>query len=382
MPCEVPTLDFGDMGISGPVSKEFLQSLDKAMTDVGFFYLGGLDAYCDLDAPIETAREFFALPVDEKFSYSMGAPEASSWFRGYQAVRAYPRHLKGYAPYQPVAKKQKTAETAPLAQPACESVDLAKHVAFETYMKAPDRLDNFMEKYVYAMNPQFPDNVTTVCNKYARKIDALGARLMEVFALALGFDPVEELREHANEPWSYYRLINYKGGQKPPNPAMMPAHTDFGWLTILNQSFSELASLEMQDSETKDWRPIPAKKGTLIINIGDMMAKWTRGRYIPQVHRVIHTGANDRISVPFFFNPSIDAKVDGVCYGEHLMEKLAGYHAGYLDSPAVSSAQLAAGTADRPQSRKQSASFTITFKGVDADGRSMSPSNAVCVKSV
>jgi len=57
-----------------------------------------------------------------------------------------------------------------------------------------------------------------------------------------------------------------------------------------------------------------------------MMAKWTKGRYIPQVHRVMHTGANDRISVPFFYNPSIDANVDGLCYGEHLMEKLAGYH--------------------------------------------------------
>ena len=67
-----------------------------------------------------------------------------------------------------------------LVQPACESVDLAKHVAFESYTKAPDRLDTFMEKYVYAMNPSFPDEVTAVTNEYARKIDALGARLMEV----------------------------------------------------------------------------------------------------------------------------------------------------------------------------------------------------------
>jgi len=166
-----------------------------------------------------------------------------------------------------------------------------------------------------------------------RKIDALGARLMEVFALALGFDPLQELTEHAENPWWYYRLIMYRGGTK--EPAVMPAHTDFGWLTILNQSFSrEVSSLEMQDSETKEWRPIPAKKGALIINIGDMMSKWTKGRYIPQVHRVIHKGDNDRISVPFFFNPSIDAKLDETCYGEHLMEKLAGYHAGYENNTA------------------------------------------------
>merc|ERR1719235_464418 len=344
------------------------------MTEVGFFYLGGVDAYCDLEAPVNVAREFFSLPVDEKFGYSMGNVEAESWFRGYQAVRAHPGHLKGPIPYPPIAKKRKTE----LVQPACESVDLAKHVAFESYTKAPETLDNFMEKYVYAMNPVFPDNVQAACNEYSQKIEALGARLMEVFALALGFDPTKELQEHANEPWWYYRLINYRGGQK--EPAMMPAHTDFGWLTILNQSFSEVCSLEMQDSATKEWYPIPAKRGSLIINIGDMMAKWTKGRYIPQVHRVIHTGANDRISVPFFFNPSIDAQVNGVCYGEHLMEKLAGYHeAG--NGKTLSTAQLAAGTASG-KSSKEDASFTITFKGVNAEGRSTSPSNAVHVKSI
>ena len=162
----------------------------------------------------------------------------------------------------------------------------------------------------------------------------------------------------------------------------MPAHTDFGWLTILNQNFSTDCSLEMQDSDTKDWRPIPAQKGSLIINIGDMMAKWTRGRYIPQVHRVIHKGANDRVSVPFFYNPSIDAKVDDVCYGEHLMEKLAGYHqmAGYKAAGATT-AQLTAGAPAQSAKEKDDASFSITFKGVDSDGRSDN-NNAVCVKSI
>jgi isopenicillin N synthase-like dioxygenase len=378
MPCEVATLNFADMGISGPVSKEFLQQLDKAMTEVGFFYLGGVDAYCDLEAPCEAGRQFFAKPVEEKFEYSMGSPDGESWFRGYQAVRVYPKHLKRtISPYQPVTKKQTRV------QPACESVDLAKHVAFESYTKAPDRLDTFMEKYVYAMNPRFPDEVTAVTNEYARKIEALGARLMEVFALALGFDPEKELREHANNPWWYYRLINYRGHQK--EPACMPPHTDFGWLTILNQSYTELScSLEMQDSETKEWRPIPAKRGALIINIGDMMAKWTKGRYIPQVHRVMHgpNAPHDRISVPFFYNPSIDAKVDGLCYGEHLMGKLEGYHAGYETSnKTASTPQLAAGTAKEAKSAKEDAPFTITYKGVSADGRSTSPSHGVCVKA-
>ena len=64
------------------------------------------------------------------------------------------------------------------------------------------------------------------------------------------------------------------------------------------------------------------------------------------------------------------------------MGKLAGYHeAG--KTKTISSAQLAAGTASSKAKReKEDASFTITFKGVNAEGRSTSPSNGVCVKSV
>ena len=94
---------------------------------------------------------------------------------------------------------------------------------------------------------------------------------------------------------------------------------------------------------------------------------------------------HDRISVPFFYNPSIDAKVDGLCYGEHLMGKLEGYHAGYKTSnKTVSTPQMAAGTvkeAKSAKSAKEDASFTITYEGVSADGRSTSPSNGVCVKA-
>ena len=85
-------------------SSEVCPSFRLQIRQVGFFYLGGVDAYCDLEAPCEAGRKFFAKPVEEKFEYSMGSPDGESWFRGYQAVRVYPKHLKrSIAPYQPVA---------------------------------------------------------------------------------------------------------------------------------------------------------------------------------------------------------------------------------------------------------------------------------------
>jgi hypothetical protein len=64
------------------------------------------------------------------------------------------------------------------------------------------------------------------------------------------------------------------------------------------------------------------------------------------------------------------------------MGKLEGYHAGYETSnKTASTPQLAAGTAKEAKSAKEDAPFTITYKGVSADGRSTSPSHGVCVKA-
>jgi isopenicillin N synthase-like dioxygenase len=83
--------------------------------------------------------------------------------------------------------------------------------------------------------------------------------------------------------------------------------------------------------------PIP---GAFVINIGDMMERWTNGEWTSTIHRVIHRGSNFRVSVPFFFEPDFDAvvkplktcvertggkeKFGSVTYGEHLLAKIRG----------------------------------------------------------
>ena len=55
-----------------------------------------------------------------------------------------------------------------------------------------------------------------------------------------------------------------------------------------------------------------------------MMTTWSKGRYIAQTHRVVHKTDVSRISLPFFYNPDLAAKIDGMksCYAAHLAEKL------------------------------------------------------------
>jgi isopenicillin N synthase-like dioxygenase len=81
-------------------------------------------------------------------------------------------------------------------------------------------------------------------------------------------------------------------------------HTDYGLLTILAQDGS--GGLEVHSAD--GWIDVPPTPGTLVCNIGDMLDRLTGGRYRSTPHRVRATDA-DRLSFPFFFDPSWDATI-------------------------------------------------------------------------
>ncbi|CAD7932767.1 unnamed protein product [Amoebophrya sp. A120] len=123
--------------------------------------------------------------------------------------------------------------------------------------------------------------------------------------------PATWMTEASDASWWYLRVLHYKGIiQDDPNnfKVSMAPHTDFGWLTLLNQDSTETPALQIQDIHN-NWHGVAPRKNAIIVNIGDMMSAWSNGRYLARLHRVIHSGKEHRVSVPFFYNPSLDAKV-------------------------------------------------------------------------
>jgi len=105
--------------------------------------------------------------------------------------------------------------------------------------------------------------------------------------------------------------------------------TDFGTLTLFLQDGQP--GLEILQGE--EWIPVPPIKNAYVVNIGDMMQKWTRGNYKSTVHRLIaQRGTTHRYSMPFFFNGNPAVKLipfGGAKEGEivqtveeHLIERL------------------------------------------------------------
>ncbi len=144
--------------------------------------------------------------------------------------------------------------------------------------------------------------------EYFSAVERLARLLMNGVAMSLDlpwgyFDP--HLAEHV----SSLRLLHY-----PPHPTADPAkevgcgaHTDWGAITVLAQD--EVGGLEIQLPGGR-WIPARPVSGAFIVNIGDMMQRWTNDLYVSTTHRVLNRSPRDRYSAAFFFDPSYYTQVE------------------------------------------------------------------------
>ena len=83
-------------------------------------------------------------------------------------------------------------------------------------------------------------------------------------------------------------------------------HSDAGALTVLLQD--DVGGLQVFNND--HWYDVPPVKGAFVINTGDMMQVWSNDHYQAAIHRVLAMQDRDRYSIPFFYNPRADARVE------------------------------------------------------------------------
>ena len=132
--------------------------------------------------------------------------------------------------------------------------------------------------------------------------------LMRGFALGLGLDEEFFLRTSAR-PLSRASFVYY-----PQQPESMGdtqfgvgPHTDFGVLTVLCQD--NVGGLQVQDIHG-DWVHAPPIDGSLIVNVGDLLSRWTGGAYKSTPHRVINSSGRERLSLVLAFDPDPETLID------------------------------------------------------------------------
>ncbi len=147
-----------------------------------------------------------------------------------------------------------------------------------------------------------------VLERYFTQAHAVAHRVMRACALGLGL-PGDAFLKSVTKPLSRASLTYY-----PPQPeALGPdlfgvaPHTDFGVLTVLRQD--EVGGLEVRD-RAGDWTPAHPIPGTLVINVGDLLARWSNGRFRSTPHRVINRSGRERLSLVLAFDPDFDTPID------------------------------------------------------------------------
>ena len=143
---------------------------------------------------------------------------------------------------------------------------------------------------------------------YFAAVEQVSRRLMNGIALSLDL-PWGHFEPALTENVSSLRLLHY-----PPHPEADPArevgcgaHTDWGAITVLAQDDVGGLEIRLPDGTWIPARPVP---GALIVNIGDMMQRWTNDLYVSTPHRVLNRSARDRYSAAFFFDPAYHTRVE------------------------------------------------------------------------
>ncbi len=284
----IPVIDFAGF-IEGKPSERarVAREIKTACETIGFFYLENHGISRERRARIfEAARQFFALPQDTLMR-----------------IEATSEHYRGYMPL--ASRTDKKTGLAMLFE------------AFKMQIELPaDDPDLLAGKPLHQTNkwPQdMPDWRRTVLDYWDAMI-GLSELLLSAFALSINL-PDNYFHKFYVKPLAQLSLLHY-----PPQPPHSPEgqwgiepHTDTGAFTILAQD--DIGGLQVQH-KTEGWIEAPPMADAYVVNIGDMMARWTNGRFSSTPHRVVNRTGKDRISVPFFMNPDYDAIIECVTDGE------------------------------------------------------------------
>jgi isopenicillin N synthase-like dioxygenase len=191
--------------------------------------------------------------------------------------------------------------------------------------------------------PNIPDEVMKVPTEtYYAECLALGTKIMEILAKGLPYGNDVFVPFMSNDPVCSIRLLHYPP-QKSTDARQLGAgaHTDFGKprslastillvvlvelldpvaqmtdqppptktgaITLLWQDMS--GGLEVLNEATGAWVPVTPNPDAYVVNIGDMLALWTKGAYHSNTHRVVNRGGGDRYSVPFFVDGNPDVRL-------------------------------------------------------------------------
>lgn len=276
----LPILDISQLDGGADAAEAFRTQLREVTHDVGFFYLVGHGIPQELiDEVLDLSRKFFALPQEDKFAIeNVHSPQ----FRGY--TRTGKELTNGEIDWR-------------------EQIDIGE----ERETRAGDE-DYWRLEGPNLWPAELPE-LRTAFTEWRTQLSALALKLLRTWAVALGAE--ESVFDDAFGPdkaFSLIKIVRYPGTSEEGVPQQgVGVHRDGGVLTLL---LVEPDKAGLQVEHNGEWIDAPSLPGAFVVNIGEMLELATNGYLKATLHRVESPRVGtDRISIPFFFNPALDARM-------------------------------------------------------------------------
>ncbi len=295
---DVPIIDIRPYREGGAADKQAVaRAVDQACRDIGFLVITGHGVRADLIAQTrDVSRRFFDLPLAEKLRVARPGKDVARGYIGLdEESLARSRDPEAYG-----SDLNESLMIGPVEAPPAD------------YAQAPAAGKHFAPN----LWPEQPSELRAVWTAYYLAMGELAQTLMRIFALALHL-PEHHFDAHLTHHISRLRVRNYPAQLVPPQPGQIRAgaHSDYGSLTILATE-DKPGGLQVCNANGA-WRDVPIVPDCFIINIGDLMARWTNDTWVSTLHRVVNPPADAgagsrRQSLVFFHNPNYDAPIESL----------------------------------------------------------------------
>jgi len=283
----IPLIDLaGALAPGGARAAEVAAQLRAAGMQSGFFYLRNHGVPAGMVASqFALARELLDLPEATRHALAM---QNSPTMRGYE--------LMGAQTLDAAARPDlKESFYCGMAYPADHPYVLARY-----------------QTYGHNQWPAELPHAPAACEAYIQAMLALSRRLMQLMALSLSL-PEHYFDASSESPMVTLRMIRYPAHPQDADERTFGAgaHTDWGAITILAQDAHGGLEVQMPDG---GWVAATPIEGCFVVNLGDMIPRWTNGLYHSNPHRVRNTqsGGAPRYSIPFFYEPDYFARIEAV----------------------------------------------------------------------
>ncbi|MGN8026158.1 isopenicillin N synthase family dioxygenase [Microbacterium sp. 22242] len=273
----LPILDLSQLDAGPEAAARFREQLRAATHDVGFFYLTGTGVTPELEARLHRAAlDFFALPEQEKLSIEN---VKSPHFRGYTRIGG--ERTQGQVDWR-------------------EQIDIGPE------REAIDGGPGYNRLIGPNLWPAAQPELREIVAEWHEQLSGVARRLLRAWARSLGAAE-SYFEENFGDPSTLIKIVRYPGSHEPEPQQGVGAHKDSGVLTLL---WVEPGKGGLQVERDGAWVDAPPVDGAFVVNIGELLEYATDGYLKATNHRVVSPRApEERISIPFFFNPALDKRL-------------------------------------------------------------------------